>query len=350
METTSSQKVRLLTMKLHISTLLILLLITPLLHAEGGEEEEGGRDTVQALVVSTNDAIQEMKIHQMSGESIIGLIDSLLDLDQVPAELVSRINDYVEERFLEHDYYISLTGFYDPSIYPSQSMYKSWDTYNLYPYKESLRRHDQEIDLVLQDTTNFCNFIPPIKGLITSNFGWRDGRNHNGMDIDLEVWDPVKASFDGMVRISRHHPGYGRVVVIRHYNGLETLYAHLHRLKVKPGEVVEAGQVIGLGGSSGRSTGSHLHFEVRFKGKPLNPRHLIDFNRNRLISDSLKLVKERWSYRAIPLGIEYHTVKRGEHLYGIARKYGTTIYQLCQMNGIPRNRPLQVGQKIRVGS
>ena len=316
------------------------------LKAGGG----GDKDTVQALVVSTNDALSTVSFNQMSGEEIIGIIDSLLDQDEVPAELVSRINNYVEERFIKSDYYISLTGFYDPSKYPSQSMYKSWDTYNLYPYNDALRRNDDEIDLVLQDTANFCNFVPPIKGLITSNFGWRDGRNHNGMDIDLQVWDPVKASFDGMVRISRYHPGYGRVVVIRHYNGLETLYAHLHRLKVKPGDVVEAGQVIGLGGSSVKSTGSHLHFEVRFKGKPLNPRHLIDFNNNCLVSDSLKLVKGKWSYNVIPLGVDYHTVKKGEHLYGIARKYGTTISRLCLMNAIPRNKPLQVGQKIRVDS
>jgi murein DD-endopeptidase MepM/ murein hydrolase activator NlpD len=337
-------------MKINVLIFLSCVLLAPSYQLQARVGGGGDKDTVQALVVSTNDALKEIQFHQMSGEAIIGLIDSLLDLDEIPADLVSRINEYVEERFLEHDYYISLTGFYDPSIYPSQSMYKSWDTYNLYPYNEALRKNDDEIDLVLQDTANFCNFVPPIKGLITSNFGWRDGRNHNGMDIDLEVWDPVKASFDGMVRISRHHPGYGRVVVIRHYNGLETLYAHLHRLKVKPGDVVEAGQVIGLGGSSGRSTGSHLHFEVRFKGRPLNPRHLIDFNGNCLISDSLKLIKERWSYRAIPLGVDYHTVKRGEHLYGIARKYGTTIDRLCQINGIPRNRPLQVGQKIIVGS
>jgi hypothetical protein len=152
-----------------------------------------------------------------------------------------------------------------------------------------------------------------------------------------------------MVRISRHHPGYGRVVIIRHYNGLETLYAHLHRLKVKPGDVIEAGQLVGLGGSSGRSTGSHLHFEVRFKGKPLNPRTIIDFNNNCLVSDSIQLVKNRWSYQVVPLGVKYHHVKAGEHLYGIAKKYNTTISNLCLMNGISRNRPLQVGQKIRIG-
>ncbi len=323
---------------------LFFLLLSLQLFAGGGEK----KDTVQALVVSVQKD-DPFDLDSMSGKDIISLIDSLLDLDAVPANLAKEINAYAEEKLLKHDFYISLTGFYDSSIYPSNSLYQKWDTYNLYPYRESLREKDDEVKLIIADSLNHCNFVPPIKGLITSNFGWRDGRSHNGMDIDLQVWDPVKASFDGMVRISRYHPGYGRVVVIRHYNGLETLYAHLHRLKVEPGDVVEAGQVIGLGGSSGRSTGSHLHFEVRFKGKALNPRHLIDFNNNCLVSDSIKLIKTKWSYTAVPLGIDYHTVESGEHLYGIAKKYGTTITNLCQMNGIRRNRPLRVGQKLRIG-
>jgi len=310
----------------------------------------GNKDTIQALVVSNLKKDTGLNLSSMNGNQIISIIDSLLDLDKVPTTLVNEINDYAESKLLKHDFYVSLTGFNDPSIYPSQSMYKSWDTYNLYPYKEELRKGDKEIDLILRDQLNFCEFVPPIKGLITSNFGWRDGKSHNGMDIDLQVWDPIVSSFDGMVRIARHHPGYGRVVVIRHYNGLETLYAHMHRLKVKPGEVIEAGQVIGLGGSSGRSTGSHLHFEVRFKGKALNPRSIIDFNNNCLVSDSVRLTKTKYSYTAVPLGIEYHTVKRGEHLSGIATQYGTTINRLCQINGIRRNKPLRIGQKLRVGS
>ncbi len=318
------------------------------IYAEGGEGNK--KDTVQALVVSSIEKNSRFNLSELSGNDIISMIDSLLDLDAVPAELVKEINDYAESKLLKHDYYVSLTGFYDESIYPSQSMYKSWDTYNLYPYQESLRKNDKKVKLIIQDKENYCNFVPPIKGLITSNFGWRDGRNHNGMDIDLQVWDPVVASFDGMVRIARYHNGYGRVVVIRHYNGLETLYAHLHRLKVKPGDVVEAGTVIGLGGSSGKSTGSHLHYEVRFKGKPINPRSLIDFNNNCLISDSLMLVKTKWSYTPVPLGVEYHTVKKGDNLHEIARKYGTSISNLCLINGINRNRILRVGQKLRVGS
>ena len=164
----------------------------------------------------------------------------------------------------------------------------------------------------------------------------------------MQVWDPVVSSFDGMVRIALYHPGYGRVVVIRHYNGLETLYAHLHRFKVKAGDIVEAGQVIGLGGSSGHSSGSHLHFEVRYKGKSLNPKHLISFKKNALISDSLQLIKQKWNYTALPMGVEYHTIQRGDFMYKIANRYGMSVSELCEINGIKRNKLLIVGRKLRI--
>lgn len=328
-------------------TLLLLLAISTSALFAGGDEK---KDTVRALVVSTGSFESKLQVNRLNGNQIIQLIDSLLSLDEIPVGLVNEINEYAANKMLKEDIYISLTGFYDSSIYPSQSMYKKWDTYNLYPYNELLRKNDNEVKLIIKDDKNFCHFVPPIKGLITSYFGWRDGKSHNGLDIDLQVWDPVVASFDGMVRVARYHPGYGRVVIIRHYNGLETLYAHLHRLKVKPGEIVEAGQVVGLGGSSGKSTGSHLHFELRFKGKALNPKHIIDFNNNCLISDSIKLVKTKWSYQPVPLGITYHTVKKGDYLYKIANQYGISITRLCQYNGIRRNSLLRVGQKLRVGS
>ena len=308
------------------------------------------KDTLHALVVTSNKNEIQLDLNHLNGEQIIQLIDSLLELDSVSSFMMKSLQDYSESKKLKEDIYVSLTGFNDEGIYPSQSMYKTWDTYNLYPTAEKLDYTDQDLELILQDTVNFCNFYNPYKGLITSNYGWRFGRPHNGIDIDLEVNDPVVAAFDGMIRIARHHPGYGRVVIIRHYNGLETLYAHLHRLKVKTGDIVAAGQTIGLGGSSGQSTGSHLHFELRYRGKPLNPKSIIDFNNNVLISDSIQLVRTKSSYIATPSGISYHTVKRGESLFIIAQKYGTSINRMCTINGIRRNKPLRIGQKLMINN
>jgi murein DD-endopeptidase MepM/ murein hydrolase activator NlpD len=312
------------------------------------QKDESKKLIVPAIVINTNSRSASSNISNLNGEQIIELVDSLLSLDSVPDKMLNELSDYVENKRLQEDIYVSLTGFYDSSMYPSRSMYKKWDTYQLFNEVTSDLKVGESRKLVLEDTLNECRFYNPYKGLITSNFGWRSGRAHNGIDIDLEVWDPVVASFDGMVRVARMHTGYGRVVIIRHYNGLETLYAHLHRLKVKPGDIVEAGQVIGLGGSSGRSSGSHLHFEVRFKGKPLNPKSIIDFNNNKLKTNSIKLVKTKYSFAAVPDGVNFHTVKKGESLFKIAILYGTSVTKLCSLNSIKRNRTLQIGQKLMV--
>lgn len=306
------------------------------------------KDTVQALVVTTNEENSDMKFDSLSGEQIIELIDSLLNLDQVPHELVTQLNTYIEAKAMSKPVEVTLTGFNDPSMYPSNDAYQSWDEAKLFPYKESLRANDKEVKLVLSDSVNYCHYITPYKGLITSQFGWRKGKPHKGLDIDLQVGDSVVSSFDGMVRVARTHNGYGRVVIVRHYNGLETLYAHLHRIKVKPGDIVEAGQLIGLGGSSGRSTGSHLHFEVRYKGIALNPKSIIDFNKNSLINDSIRLIKTKYSYAAVPEGVMFYTVQRGDNLFEIAKRYGTSIGLICELNGIRRNGILKVGQKLRI--
>jgi murein DD-endopeptidase MepM/ murein hydrolase activator NlpD len=312
------------------------------------QKDESKKLIVPAIVINTNSRSASSNISNLNGEQIIELVDSLLSLDSVPDKMLDELSDYVENKRLQEDIYVLLTGFYDTSMYPSRSMYKKWDTYQLFNEVTSDLKVGESRKLVLEDTLNECRFYNPYKGLITSNFGWRSGRAHNGIDIDLEVWDPVVASFDGMVRVARMHTGYGRVVIIRHYNGLETLYAHLHRLKVKPGDIVEAGQVIGLGGSSGRSSGSHLHFEVRFKGKPLNPKSIIDFNNNKLKTNSIKLVKTKYSFAAVPDGVNFHTVKKGESLFKIALLYGTSVTKLCSLNSIKRNRTLQIGQKLMV--
>jgi murein DD-endopeptidase MepM/ murein hydrolase activator NlpD len=331
-----------------ISLFFLLLFLPNLLLGNSSIIKKTKKDTVSALVINPSNPLYK-NISNLSGNAIVTLIDSLLDLKEMPLDLVKEINDYAESRLLKHDFYNSLTNYYENSSIPSNSTYGKWDTKNVSPYDETLSKTDTSVVLTLTDNKNNCHFFAPIQDpVVTSGFGWRNGRNHNGIDLDLEVWDPVVASFDGMVRISLFHPGYGRVVIIRHYNGLETLYAHLHRLKVKTGDIVEAGQVIGLGGSSGRSSGSHLHFEVRYKGKPLNPKHLIYFKKNTLISDSLLLKKQKWSYATLPLGIQYHTIRRGDFLYKIAKRYGMSIEDLCAINGITRNKVLIPGKKLRI--
>jgi len=285
-------------------------------------------------------------IEYMTEEKIIALIDSLLDEETIPLELIHEINLYVKSQYEEHAKSTPMIT-HETSVYPAHHFYLNWDIYNTHPYPNTLSKDDTTVLLVLQNSTRL--YIPPVIGKITSNFG--DNRNHSGLDIDLEVWDTVVSAFDGMVRIARRHGGYGRVVIVRHYNGLETLYAHLHRIKVNSGDIVKAGQLIGLGGSSGHSTGSHLHFECRFKGKPLNPRHFIDIKNKKLIRDTVFLKKTRWSYTVYPKGVKYHIVELGDFLYKIAERYGTTIRRLCELNGISRNGILRVGvgQKLRIG-
>lgn len=311
-------------------------------------DKKSNKDTLSALVITPKNPLYE-NISNLSGNEIMQLIDSILELDKIPKGLLNEINDYAENKLLKHDYYISLTNYYENSEIPSNSTYGKWDTKRVAPYSDEITKNDTSLILTLTDTEHNCNFVAPIQDpVITSNFGWRNGRNHHGMDLDLQVWDPVAASFDGMVRLALMHPGYGRVVIIRHYNGLETLYAHLHRFKVKTGDIVEAGQIIGLGGSSGQSSGSHLHYEVRYKGKPLNPKHIISFKKNTLISDSLKLIKHKWNYSALPMGIKYHTIQKGDFMYKIANRYGLTVNELCEINGIRKTKTLIVGRKLRV--
>jgi len=132
-------------------------------------------------------------------------------------------------------------------------------------------------------------FVMPVCGKLLSDFGVRNGRKHTGIDIKLEKETPVYCAFDGMVRIAKVYGNYGKVVVVRHDNGLETVYSHLNSISVKMNQRVKAGVRIGGGGKTGNATSEHLHFEMRFKGEPFNPRLVVDFEKCRLKSDVLTL-------------------------------------------------------------
>lgn len=209
-------------------------------------------------------------------------------------------------------------------------------------------------------------FSIPFDGRITSRFGWRHGRNHNGIDIDLETGDTVKSAFDGKVRYAQMHDGgFGNLIIIRHYNGLETYYAHNSKILVAPNQEVKAGEPISLGGNTGRSTGSHLHFEVRFYDNPINPEHLFNFE-EKYVDDNLLVHSGIFrpgsskhhssagsntggnsSYK-IDKSSRTHKVRSGDSLYGISLKYGVSLGQIYKMNGLNESSVLQIGQIIKV--
>jgi murein DD-endopeptidase MepM/ murein hydrolase activator NlpD len=286
-----------------------------------------------------------LNVKRMSRDEVVYLLDSLFEADNVDYSIINQINIYITEHPLKaEEEMIAEEGM----PFPAHDIYEVWNTSKPHPYPISLFQLDTTSEIKLS-SRKFGDYASPLeKIVITSKYGYRDGRSHRGYDLDLQVWDEVSSTFDGQVRFAAFYGGYGRVVVVRHYNGLETVYAHLHRYKCKVGDFVKAGDVIGLGGSSGHSTGSHLHFEVRYKGIALDPGTFIDFKKKKLVSKSIHLRKGKWGYASIPVGIPFHTVVRGDSLYEIAAKYGTSINRLCEINNIRRNGYLRVGQRIRI--
>lgn len=232
-------------------------------------------------------------------------------------------------------------------LIPCYDTYCHWDTNEIHLYNSLCLKTliPDTFPLVYDD----CDYEHPHFGYVTSDFGFRKYRFHYGIDIKLEKGEPVAAAFEGRIRISKRSKTYGYVVVIRHPNGLETLYAHLSELKVQVNDYVQAGEIIGLGGNTGRSYGSHLHFEVRYKGEAINPNKLIDFETCQLKTDVLEITKSLFEETATTVkSSKVHYVRAGESLSVIARKYGTSVSKLCYANKLKETSILQIGQKIIV--
>lgn len=196
--------------------------------------------------------------------------------------------------------------------------------------------------------------VPLESGRVTSPYGFRHYRIHKGIDIGLKKGDSIRAAFAGTVtRVRYERRGYGKYIVLHHEGGItRTVYAHLSKQLVKVGQTVEAGDVIGLGGSTGRSTGPHLHFEARIGEIPVDPRLLFDFP-NHAPADS-QIVRSMETVQADYAALEkeaskhrFHKIRPGDTLGKIARKYHTSIQRLCQLNGIKRNSILRVGRMLR---
>ena len=240
----------------------------------------------------------------------------------------------------------------EQSEYPALSLYPNWNNQYVHAYgKDAIIPDSYTIDL-----TGFHTPTPSTR--ITSPFGPRWRRMHNGLDIKVNIGDTIVAAFDGKVRIVKYERrGYGKYVVIRHDNGLETVYGHLSKQLVEENQLVKAGEPIALGGNTGRSTGSHLHFETRFLGIAINPALMFDFPKQDIVADTYTFRKTRGYERnragshdtniASDGEIRYYKVKKGDSLSRIAKLRGVSVSTLCKLNRITTKTTLRPGQVLR---
>lgn len=266
----------------------------------------------------------------------------------------------------------------EEAVMTVNKLYDDWN--NTYAHRATELPDSFRINL-----KHFC--MPTESRVVTSNFGPRWGRSHKGLDIKVYIGDTIRAAFSGKVRMVKNEPaGYGKYVVIRHSNGLETIYGHMSGWLVKEDEVVKAGQPVGLGGNTGRSTGSHLHFETRLCGVALNPALMFDFRNQDVVDDYYMFRKDSYEKESVVanqlrgkvgnggyvasdvrgetmLGgkpvdddkpaetrnaeIRYHKVAAGETLYGIAKRRKVTVDELCKLNHITRDIKVRPGQLLR---
>ena len=238
------------------------------------------------------------------------------------------------------------------AAYPAFSLYPEWSNAYAHNYKNVTIPDSFRIDL-----SGYC--MPTTNTKITSKFGPRRRRMHQGIDVKVYIGDTIRAAFSGKVRVVKNQgrrTGYGKYVIIRHENGLETVYGHLSKQLVNEEQYVEAGEVIGLGGNTGRSTGSHLHFETRFLGQAINPAFMFDFEKQDIVADSYLFMKGKNRYRssnnsavAASSGgdTQYYKVRKGDSLSRISKKTGVSIDRLCKLNGITRRTTLRVNQVLK---
>ncbi len=239
-----------------------------------------------------------------------------------------------------------------------------WDSSIYNPYKNV--KVDFPIEIKFDDST----YAPPIsfKKVITSRYGWRRGRAHKGIDIDLVTGDSVVSMFDGIVRFANYNTGHGRTIIIRHYNGLETVYAHLSKYAVKANDSVKKGQLLGKGGASGNARGSHLHLVVNYKGVSINPEYLFAFDKQNLVRSKSIWITDNWvrpglhsSKRQTKITVlqtkeeaitslekrkQIYIVRRGDTLSRISSRNNVSIAAICKTNYIKRATPIKIGQKL----
>lgn len=233
--------------------------------------------------------------------------------------------------------------------------YSSWDSNKIDIYNFDPKTFTDTVNIQLYDEFFGYNWKMPLETTpVTSNYGYRWRRWHYGTDLDLNTGDPVYSGFDGIVRIKSYDRyGYGYYIVIRHKNGLETLYGHLSKQLVDVGQEVRAGDLIAKGGNTGRSTGSHLHYELRYRGLAFDAEKVYNFPEYKILSQNYLITPSLFgniaqAKTAPARTTASHKVKKGENLGSIARKYGVSVNSLTRLNGISTRTILKIGQNLRV--
>ena len=312
-------------------------------------------------------------IEKMSDDQLMLLIDHMFEATYMPPDLWSQVMMETAKRNLSkitrtevdescslpvglhierlQAEYVAPAG--DPDmmfLHPASSYYNNeWDEDITTLFKDQFTL-DATHTIDLENPEVGC-FTMPAWGPLSSPFGWRHNRYHKGVDIQLRKGDTVSCAFDGMVRFAQKKGGYGNVVIVRHYNGLETVYGHLNKIKVTEGQVVGSGDLIGLAGTTGKSTGPHLHFEIRFMGAPVDPQYFISFDYGSVLYNTVVFKKNKTGLlSAFHPDTEFHTVKRGETFAEIASHYCTTTIKLRQLNDMAPKKyvRLKQGQILRV--
>ena len=310
-------------------------------------------DTIRTQLVVPRPALEPVKSLTKSPSDPIDTLDTANEHIKVVLHADNTWRYYKTPGFQQ------VTGVFD----------EYWNETQSNPYGIEQKDLPEQWSIWLVDSLD--QFHCPFQGTIhpRGKFGVRRGRRHQGVDVPLKTGDPIYATFTGKVRMSKYLGAYGNIIVIRHDNGIETFYAHLSKRNVEVGDWVNAGDVIGLGGSTGRSTGPHLHFETRYKGFTFDPQWLIDFEngllRHRLFvlkkkyfniysnyeqdfEDEMKNEEDDKKEDAEREAMRWYTIKSGDTLGRIAINNGTTVSELCRLNGISKTTTLKIGRKIRV--
>lgn len=353
-------------MKRHIITL-ILAALTPLLIVAQNKDRQG-KITYEAkgdtlyLIVSDSTLIKRhvsfiyehrVPVKKSTASEAVQAdnTEQAVTSEPVNQPVVAEADSTATEREVINTIYHRM----DPSDdleenHPAADIYANlWQSGDVNPYRIPL---DSIPDSTVIDLSGYT--IPvPLPGYVTSKFGPRRYRYHYGTDLKVQIGDTIVAAWDGQVRYTKYNPGgYGYYIVIRHPNGLETVYGHLSRILVVPNQFVKSGETIALGGSTGRSTGPHLHFETRFLGNPINSEAIFDYALRQARTDTYLVTKRNSAMhqRSIQdLGAaKYYTIKKGDTLGAIARRNGTSVAKLCKLNGMRENTVLQIGRRIRV--